>query len=442
MPPTGGPRDTLPPVLLRAEPADSSTRFQGNRITLTFDEYIQLENPFEKLGHSPVPKVKPEAEARLKTITIRIKDTLEANTTYSIDFDDAIKDINENNPLRGYRYVFSTGPRIDTDSITGRVFYAETGKTDSLLQVILHRTDKDSAVAKQRPRYATRTRADGSFAFRYLAPGDYHVFAIKDADGGLKYDQATETFGFLDSSIRTNGPPVGLLAFNAEAESPRKPSGTAAAAARNRDDRRLRYGTNLEGDRLDLLGELVVSFENRLTTLDTTRITLTDTALRPLRGYRLELDSTRKRLTVAFRWTAATRYRLLLQKDYARDTLGLQALRNDTLRFETKRESDYGSLSLRIGGLDTAQRPVLLLYREDALEKSLPLTLTRYRFPLFRPGEYGIRILYDRNGNGRWDTGDYWKRLQPERVVLRRQKLTIRAGWDNELDVNLTEKGN
>ena len=443
MPPTGGPRDSLPPVLLKAEPGDSSTRFQGNRITLTFDEYIQLDNPFEKLVYSPVPKVKPEAEGRLKNVVIRIKDTLEENTTYSIDFDDAIRDINENNPLRGFRYVFSTGQQIDTDSLVGRVFYAESGKTDSLLQVILHPSEKDSAVAKRRPRYATRTRADGSFAFRFLAPGSYHVFALKDADGGLKYDQESETFGFLDSSIRTNGDPVTLLAFVAEAEKPRKPTGGGAQpAARNREDRRLRFSTNLEGDRQDLLGDLVLQFENRLVSLDTARFALTDTSYRPLTGYRLELDSTARKLTLSHRWTPGTRYRIITRKDFARDTLGFQTLRNDTLRFETKRETDYGNLSIRVTGLDTTLHPVLLIYKEETLEKAQPLSLTRYRFPLFRPGEFGIRILYDRNRNGRWDTGDYWRRLQPERVVLRKQKLNIRAGWDNELEINLTEKAN
>ncbi len=443
MPPTGGPRDSLPPVLLKAEPGDSSTRFQGNRITLTFDEYIQLDNPFEKLVYSPVPKVKPEAEGRLKTVVIRIKDTLEENTTYSIDFDDAIRDINENNPLRGFRYVFSTGSRIDTDSLVGRVFYAESGKTDSLLQVILHPNEKDSAVAKRRPRYATRTRADGSFAFRFLAPGDYHVFALKDADGGLKYDQESETFGFLDSSVRTNGDSVTLLAFVTEAEKPRKPAGGGTQpAARNREDKRLRFSTNLEGDRQDLLGDLVLSFENRLVAFDSSRFALTDTSFKVLPGYRLTLDSTGRKLTLSHPWTPGTKYRILTRKDFARDTLGLQTLRNDTLRFETKRESDYGSLSIRVTGLDTARQPVLLIYKDEVLEKTQPLALSRYRYTLFRPGEYGIRILYDRNRNGRWDTGDYWKRLQPERVVLRRQKLNIRAGWENELEINLTEKSN
>jgi len=442
MPPTGGPRDSLPPRLIKAEPADSTTRYQGNRITLTFDEYIQLDNPFENLQYSPVPKVKPEAEGRLKNVLIRIKDTLEANTTYSIDFGDAIKDINENNPLRGFYYVFSTGPRIDADSLSGQVFYAESGKTDSLLLVVLHPTEKDSALSKKRPRYTTRTRADGRFTFRFLAPGAYHAFALKDVDGSLTYNQSSEYLGFLDSAVQTNSNPVTLLAFVAAEEAPRKPPGSTGATPRNRDDKRLRYTNSLEGDRQDLLEYLTLTFEHRLTQLDTTRLRLTDTSYQPLPGYQLSLDSSRRKLTLTHRWTPGMRYYLLLAKDFARDSLGFQALRPDTLRFEAKRENEYGSLSIRVTALDTAQHPVLLLYKDETLEKSQPLELSRYRYPLFRPGEYGIRILYDRNRNGRWDTGDYWKRRQPERTILRRQKLNIRAGWDNELEINLTEKAN
>jgi hypothetical protein len=85
---------------------------------------------------------------------------------------------------------------------------------------------------------------------------------------------------------------------------------------------------------------------------------------------------------------------------------------------------------------------VLLIYREDVLEKAQPLRLSRYTFKLFRPGDYSIRILYDTNGNGRWDTGDYWKKRQPERVNSRKQKLSIRPNWDNEFEIDLGDTGN
>src|SRR5688572_27347745 len=108
VPPQGGPRDTLPPLLTRATPADSTLNFRGNRIELTFNEYIDLENPQQKVLISPT--IDPNMEVRLRTLTIRLRDTLDPNTTYTINFGDALKDINEGNVARDFTYTFSTGP--------------------------------------------------------------------------------------------------------------------------------------------------------------------------------------------------------------------------------------------------------------------------------------------------------------------------------------------
>ena len=113
IPPSGGAMDTLPPVLISALPRDSATNFTGNRITLNFDEYIDLQNTFENVLVSPLPKNAPLINNSFRTVTIKIKDTLEPNTTYSINFGNAIRDINENNIAKNFTYVFSTGNTID-----------------------------------------------------------------------------------------------------------------------------------------------------------------------------------------------------------------------------------------------------------------------------------------------------------------------------------------
>lgn len=445
LPPTGGPRDTLPPVLVRADPAGFTTNFKGNRINIEFNEYIQLDNPFEKLEYSPVPKVKPQAEGKLRNVVIRIKDTLEPNTTYSIDFGDAIKDINENNALRDFKYVFSTGPTIDSGVITGRVYYAETGKTDSLITVILHRNPDDSAVAKEKPRYTTRTKSNGDFTFRYLASGTYRIFALKDADGGLKFDQKSEYLGFFDSAVTANQPnAITLYAFTEEPDVQKKtPTGSGPApTARNKDDKRLRFATSLEAEKQDILNDLILTFESKLKSFDTSRISLTGEDFKPLMPFHVQPDSTMKKLTLSHRWLEGSKYRLIISKDFAMDTAGNYTTRTDTIKFETKKESDYGSLNVRVTNLDTTSRPVLLIYKDERLERTEPLLRNRYQYKLFRPGEYEFRILFDRNRNGKWDTGNYWKKLQPERIVPGKQKLNIRAGWDNELEINLREMGN
>src|SRR5215467_808647 len=109
VPPTGGPKDTLPPVLLSAKPADSTRAFTGKKIVFAFNEYVQLDNPAENLLVNPVPAILPEVRSNLKTVTVTLKDSLEPNTTYSLNFGNAIKDINEGNPLKNFTYIFTTG---------------------------------------------------------------------------------------------------------------------------------------------------------------------------------------------------------------------------------------------------------------------------------------------------------------------------------------------
>src|ERR1700752_4273641 len=185
IPPAGGPRDSLPPLLVHANPPDSTTRFPGGKIVLTFNEYVELNNSQENLIFSPIPKIEPFPEAHLRTITIRIKDTLEPNTTYSINFGRSIRDVNEGNEMKNFTYIFSTGNYLDSLELSGRVLMAETGKPDSSLIVILHRSLDDSAVAKENPRYFTRLDSGGHFTFRNLPSGTFRVYALK-TEGGMK----------------------------------------------------------------------------------------------------------------------------------------------------------------------------------------------------------------------------------------------------------------
>jgi uncharacterized protein (DUF2141 family) len=393
-----------------------------------------------------LPQINPQVEGKLKTVIIKIKDTLEPNTTYSIDFGESITDITENNKLRDFRYVFSTGPRIDSGVITGRVYLAENGKTDSTLIVVLHKNNEDSTVAKEKPRYASKLNKDGDFTFRYLAPGAYYIFALKDVDGQKKYDQDGEYIGFLDSPVISNqNEKILLYAFAEKAEVKKVPptSGTLpAAAVKSKDDKRLRITTNLDGGRQDILGNLVLSFENKLASFDTAKLIFTDEAYKPITNYTIRPDSSLKKLTLTHTWMENSKYNLIIKKEFAKDTLGNYTTRTDTLPFQAKKESDYGSLDLKILNLDSTQNPILLLYRDEQIELDQPLLSNRYKYKLFRPGEYEVRILFDKNKNRKWDTGNYWKKLQPEKVVARKIKLTIRSNWDNELEINLQDFGN
>ena len=437
LPPMGGLKDSLPPILVRSLPQDSATNVMAKKIVLEFDEYIQLREAQQQLVVSPVPKVQPLVEAKLKTLTINIKDTLQNNTTYAFNFGNALQDINENNPLKNFTYVFSTGSSIDPGKLTGQVLMAETGKPDSTIIAVLQPDLSDTAVRKKKPKYMTRLNGEGFFTFRYVAPGTYNLFAIKDVDGGLKYDQA-EAFGFLDNPVQIsqNTEPVRIYAFQGVEEPKRT---TAPKQASKSEDKRLKYSV-VDAASLDILKPLSINFERKPAQFDSSKIYLaTDSGGTKLPAT-ISLDSTL--LTIRHNWIPGTKYKVYIEKGLAADTLGYSVLRNDTIQVNAKKTEDYGSLAIRISGLDTSKHPVLLFYISDQLKNAIPMNADRLNFKLMLPGDYQLRILYDKNRNGKWDTGDYDKKRQPEIVIPRKQTLNIRANWDNEVDINLKELEN
>jgi len=437
--PTGGPRDSIPPVLIKAFPKDSALNVTPSKIQLEFNEFLQTIQDPRPIVYSPLPKRTPELEVKLKIINIKIKDTLEENTTYTINFGNTIQDINESNPLRNFTYVFSTGKIIDSGTLSGKVMLAETGKADSNITVILQRDFSDSAVAKTSPRYITRLNRDGFFKFNYLKPGKYNVFAILDADGKYTYDQPSEIFGFLDSTIdiSSNKSPLKIYAFLAEQEKPKKPFKPTVAPPANKDDKRFKYQTNLEGRSLDILGDLVLKFDKNPTTFDTSKISLRNDLGERLSNYKLVVDSNLFKFN--YTWTPGEKYRLYIEKNFAKDSLGNYVVKNDTIKIEAKKDVDYGSLMVRTQDLDTSYRPVLLFFKDDQLVKSIPINAARIAIKRILPAEFELRILFDKNKNGKWDTGDYWKKIQPELVKPRKEKLTIKANWDNEVTINFVD---
>ncbi|HRH61037.1 MAG TPA: Ig-like domain-containing protein, partial [Chitinophagaceae bacterium] len=157
IPPTGGPRDSLPPVLISAEPKDSALKFTGNKILLTFDEYVQLDDRLsEFMIVSPNPDQPPLVTNKLRTVTVKLKDLLKPNTTYAINFGNGIKDVNEANIFKNFTYVFSTGDSIANGTFSGKVLLAETGDADSTLIVLLHSNLNDSSIKKNKADYYTR----------------------------------------------------------------------------------------------------------------------------------------------------------------------------------------------------------------------------------------------------------------------------------------------
>jgi uncharacterized protein (DUF2141 family) len=450
IPPTGGPRDSLPPELLAANPPDSSRNFDEGRITLVFDEFVELNNIQQNLIVSPTLKYVPTVESRLRTVTIRIKDTLEPNTTYSFNFGNAIRDINEGNEVKDFTYIFTTGREFDTLRLFGRVIIAETGGIDSTLIVMLHRNLADSAVEKEKPRYYTRVRPDGSFRFQNLPAGTFAIYALKDEGGMLTYRDSTQLFGFADQPVQTGAgaQPITLYAYR-EAPDTRGNRGTNTGGggpgarqpgrgANTQQDRILRISMNTENGQLDLLSNLEVRFQTPLRTFDPAKVRFTDEQFNTIPNPNLTLDSTRKIITLKYPWAGGNAYNLIVEKDFAEDTLGRKLLRSDTLSFRTKREADYGALKLRFLNLDLSKNPVLLFVQNEQVKYSHVFTSREVNIRLFLPGEYDLRILYDENRNGKWDPGEFFgQKRQPEKVQPLTRRLNVKPNWDNEIDITL-----
>lgn len=439
VPPTGGPKDTLPPKLLMALPDYKSTQFKSEKIILTFDEYVSLDNPFEKVTFSPVPKYNPVVESKLKTVTIKIKDTLEENTTYRIDFGESVRDINENNILRNLNYTFSTGSYIDSAYLTGNVIIAESGKIDSSIIVVLHRNLDDSAVAKEKPRYYSKLKGDGSYFFSNLKPGRYNLFAIKDNDGGKKYDQVSELIAFLDKPLEIGRDTIAkLFAFEEflEVVTPKKP--TVASSNKKDEDKRLRLINNLDANKQDILGDFLLTSIHPLKTFDSGKIRLYDKTFKINQSLKISRDSTNKKIMLSHKWVEGAEYNLVIEKDVATDTMDNKYMKTDTIAFSAKRTSDYGTVKIKIDNLDTSSNPVLMLKKDNNTYFKQRLVQKNYSIPLILPGDFEISILFDSNKNGKWDTGNYWKKIQPERVVARKETFNVRPNWENELSIDLS----
>ena len=201
MPRTGGPKDERAP---RVDSAHStrfgSTRFKAKKIVLTFDEWVRLDDP-NQIVISPPLKTHPEAEIIEHSLVYKWRDTLRENTTYTINFGKAIKDLTEGNAAKDLRFVFSTGPIIDSLTVSGAVINATTGKPEKDISVQLYDNLRDSAVRRELPNYFATTDENGTFTLTNIRAGKYRIFAIKDANANYKYDQYDEPIAFADSLL-------------------------------------------------------------------------------------------------------------------------------------------------------------------------------------------------------------------------------------------------
>ena len=205
--PDGGWYDDDPPKVLGCTPADQATNVTTKKITILFDEYIKLTDATNKVIVSPPQLEVPDIKAAGKKIVVELQDSLMPNTTYTIDFSDAISDNNENNPMGNYTYSFSTGEQIDTFEVSGYVLDASNLEPIKGIMVGLYNDLADSAFQTKPLLRVSRTDGSGHFVVKGVAPGTYRAYALQDADGDFRFSQKSEMIGFNHQTIVPSSKP-------------------------------------------------------------------------------------------------------------------------------------------------------------------------------------------------------------------------------------------
>ena len=432
--PTGGARDTSAPMLVKAIPELNTLNFNGNKITLTFNEYIELQDLQSNLLISPLQKNMPVIKSNLRSIYITLKDTLLSNTTYTINLGNAVKDINEGNIYKNLQYTFSTGNSIDSLQLSGKVTLAETGKVDSTLIALLYLNPVDSSVTSRKPDYIAKVDGKGDFVFTHLPRASARVYVLKDGDGGKTYNSKSELFAFYDTDLNTTNAiaPVILYAYAEE-----KSMKESKVEKKQSKEKKLSFSNNLTGPKKDLLEPLKLTFNTSIKKLDVKSIVLTDTSFKVLPNTNITFDSSQGIITIDYKWIPETRLSIIVPKEAVEAEEGKTLSKSDTLYFITKSISDYGNLVLRFNNLDTSKKIVVQFVTDNQVKYAYPIIGNEWSNKIFPPGEYEVRILYDSNNDGVWTAGKYKEKLQPEKIIVLSQKISVKANWDNERIIDL-----
>ena len=593
--PDGGWYDETPPRVVGASPTEKATGVKTRKLHIRFNEFIKIENATENVVVSPPQLESPDIKAGGKSIDIELKDSLKANTTYTVDFSDAITDNNEGNPLGNYTYSFSTGEHIDTMEVSGWVLAAENLEPVKGILVGLYANLADSAFRTQPMLRVAKTDGRGHFVIRGIAPGKYRVYALQDVDGDYHLTQKGEEMAFNREIIVPSSKPdvrqdtlwrdslridsisrvsythflpdnIMLRAFthvqtdrfftkaertlpecfslvftagnnelpqlrglnfnNAERAfivMPTAKKDTITywikdSALINQDTLRMQmqyWSTDTTGqlrmkqDTIEVLAKtpyakrlkekqkkaeewkkaqdkaqkkgepfetimrpealkVEVKVNNSIAPDENVRIEL-PTPLLSLDSTKVHLYSKRDTL-----WYEA-RYRLrvregadslapvgtnLLHKrwlelqaewkpgveySFELDSLALTDIYGTTSGkikqgFKVREDKEFATLAVSLTALTDSNVVVQLLNGQDAVVKQTRALAGTANFYYLQPATYYLRLFVDRNGNGRWDTGDFYRGEEPETVYYFPEEIECKANWDATRTWNPTAK--
>ena len=522
--PNGGPKDVKPPRTVKYFPDSAQTNFSAKNITISFDEYIQLNDLQKQLVISPPMNVQPEVKAKGKILFIELKDSLRKNTTYTFNFGDAIRDFTESNALENFQYVFSTGSYIDSLTLSGTVQNTFDLKTDKGILVMLYDTHDDSVPCKKLPSYFTKTNANGSYKINNIRSGTYKAFALKDANNNYLYDVPTESIAFSDTliNIKKNTslnlslfmeepkkqkllkvffpehghlvfalarPMKNYLDFNFLSQKPKervlvehsknndtlhywfvddlvdtikievseegkvidtvriKPITIEQMKKNIRGDKwGLKVNANLSKDKIfDLNKTLVFYFNHPIQSFNSQGIEIKNRNQHDCKFVLLD-DEIRKSFIIKCKSDSAKtenkmqafpydtgQYSIFIPPGIFTDIFGLT---NDTVKldFKTQEEKYYGTLKLTSKMKIRIKYILQLMNEKGEMFGYASSDKGVFSYQYLPPGSYKLRIIYDKNGDDKWTTGNYLEKKKPETVIYYSSPITIRSNWDLELD--------
>ncbi len=565
---TGGPVDEEPPKLVKAEPALYTTNFSENNIKIYFDEFVQLKSLNQKLLVSPPMKNKPKVTLKGKFIEVDLENDLYPNTTYTINFGDAIVDNNEGNPIPQFEYVFSTGDKLDSISLAGYVVDAFTNEPVEDAYAMVYDTIRDSIPLQHPPYYVSKTDENGFFKVRNMKNDTFKVFILKDLNMNYVYDNPEESIAFIDTLVyfqlkekvindtldtldtlavdsmladslladpllpRTREvywfPNLHYRLFNekthlqylssAERQSQKKlqfifnrplfdtaqlefiyreeqdwflketnptrdsiiywitdsnvykadtfslalhyhvlkkedtvpqtdtvflqhfpDDGTGGLIKKDNKFKKkeekltLNFSQKKNG-KLKPHGDIIIRPEYPIGTMDSSKIILWQTVdtIQQEIPVHVEKDSPRlRRYRLWFEWTEAGQFTLELLPGAFTDIYGKG---HDTLKlpFSTPKLEEFGTIIAEMNGV-TMPMIVQVMDQKNQVAREQQVTANgKIHFRYMRPAVYILKAIFDENGNGEWDTGNYLQKKQPERTIFFNKALQLRANWDLE----------
>lgn len=497
--PTGGEKDITPPEVIEASPLNYQTNFESTEIELTFDEFVELKNFNQQFSVSPPLENNVDYNLKGKTLNITILDTLKENTTYTLNFGNAIVDISEGNPQTSFKYVFSTGPVLDSLKIQGEVHHALSGKPmEGLLAMLYLDSDEDSIGYKSKPQFYAVTQEDGSFSIENIKDDSYRLLVLDDKDFNFKITSNKEPRGFVAQVIRPGNDSLYHLKTFVETNTLRfnqlKQVGRGKAlvyySADVPDDFRIRdendsalFIDDREGrDTLTLFYKKGISdtslfyaqyadvtdslfirnaeFDKVKPSLSAKKATVTPsdiltlTSNKPIESFdpsymvyvkngdtvaapKLTLDENGFDLVFDERPTFGDSYKIHFIPGFV-SVFHKQQVDTTSISFKTKKETDYAFHIISLTQKAKQQSIVQLLDEKNNLvfEKAV-VGNSNIEAPFLEPAGYILRVIIDENKNGVWDTGDYLNSIQPEKVLYYPEIIELRANWEIETIWNL-----